>query len=382
MVELQNKGLQMAYFSGWSSIIELQDGQVVSNALDVAFGNIDTALTDIDTKLNGAGYSHIILTPQATEPAALSEGMMYYDLVTHTFVAINDIDGTRLNFGYELNERCSNHTGDIILEAKVIAVSQVNVDSSFEIMLAKADLLETAVAFGVTTSEFAVGGIGAVTKIGRVNGIDTLGLAANAPLYLSDTEAGGITGTPPAIKTVIGYVVQAQTAPAEKNGVIYIDIRSAVALPNVVGFMNQDAATLAAPIDDTPVAVVDYSLDAGDSGSVISTISTPLGTINSPLGGIYEASVYFDISFTPTNDNVRHLSFDIVEDDGGAISTVATYSKEMHKNAEGSSASFNKTFTSKKNAVYHLEYRAGAGEDFADFILQSVSFSLKSINIG
>jgi len=79
MVKLQ-KGNIMAYGSGWSSIIELQDGQTVSDALDVAFNdNIDLALADIDGILNGTGYSQIQFIPLATPPVTLIEGMMYFD---------------------------------------------------------------------------------------------------------------------------------------------------------------------------------------------------------------------------------------------------------------------------------------------------------------
>ena len=209
------------YQSGWSSIIELQDGQVVSDALDDAFiNNIDIALAEIDSVLNGAGYQHIIFTPQATEPSALTEGMMYYDLPTHTFVGVNDIAGTRLNIGYELNERCSNHTGATIPDGKVVAVSGTDVDDNFEMLLADSTLLDTAVAFGVTTSSSLDGEIALVTTNGRVNGVDTVGIGVNETVYLG--TLGNLVGTAPEIATVVGYVVKAQSGIGVADGVLPI----------------------------------------------------------------------------------------------------------------------------------------------------------------
>ena len=42
----------MAYETGWISIVEFQTGQEVSNKFDLAFENIDNALTDIENRLD------------------------------------------------------------------------------------------------------------------------------------------------------------------------------------------------------------------------------------------------------------------------------------------------------------------------------------------
>ena len=376
MVELQNKGLKM-YDSNWSSIIELQDGQVVSDALDSAFGNIDTALLDIDTKLNGAGYSHIILTPQAVEPAALSEGMMYYDLVTHTFVAINDIDGTRLNLGYELNERCSNHTGATITDGKVVAVSGTDVDDNFEMILADSTLLNTAVAFGVTTSSSADGEVALVTTKGRVNGVDTVGIGENEPIYLG--TLGNLVGIAPEITTVVGHVVKAQSGVGIADGVIYVAPRSIISLPNVVAFMNQNTPTASITLSTTPVPVDNY--DVNDSAGIIMGFVPLTGIITAPSNGIYDMTIDFGVDYTETTDNATHLLMQIMANNGvDAPYEVGRYNKEVAKRSVTTNGSMTKTFTGEKNVQYYLQMSA-PDEDFTAFVLENVSFSLKSIDI-
>ena len=367
----------MAYESGWNTIIELQTGQTVSDAYNSAFGNIDLALADIDTILNGSGYKWINFAPQATEPASLVEGQMYYDLPTHTFVAVNDIAGTRLNLGYELNERCSNHTGSTIPEGKVVAVSDTDVDDNFEMLLADSTLLSTAVAFGVTTSSSADGEIGLVTTKGRVNGIDTVGIPVNGTVYLG--TAGNLTGSAPEITTIVGYVVKAQSNAGVTDGIIYVATRSIVSLPNVVAFMNQNTPTASITLGTTPVPVANY--DELDSGGRIMTYEFGAGTILAPANGIYDMTIDFGTDYAETTDNATHLLMQIMADNGvDAPYEVGRYNKEVAKRSVTTNGSMTKTFNGVVDTTYYLVMSA-PDEDFTNFVLENVSFSLKSIDI-
>jgi len=367
----------MAYESGWSPIIELQDGQVVSDALTVSFNNIDAALADIDWKLNGAGYSHIIFTPQATEPSALVEGMMYYDLPTHTFVAINDIDGTRLNLGYELNERCSNHTGATIPDGMVVAINDLDVDDDFEMILADSNTLDTAVAFGITTSSSLDGEVALVTKVGRVNGIDTKGILVNKTAYLGAN--GELTGTASEIATVVGKIVKEQSGVGVADGVIYVDIRSIISLPNVVAFMNQDTPTASATLGATPVLVDNY--DELESGGIIMTYEFGAGTILAPASGIYDMTIDFGTNYDDIGNSVQHLLVEIMADDGvNTPVAVGQYNKEVAKNSTSTNGSMTKTFNGVIDTTYYLQISC-PDNTFANFVLENVSFSLKSIDI-
>ncbi len=367
----------MAYASGWSSIIELETGQEVSDAYDNAFANIDLALADIDNILNVNGWSLIQFVPQATEPSVLTEGAIYYDLPTHTFVGINDIDGTRLNFGYELNERCSNTTGATIPDGMVVAINDLDVDDNFEMLLADSTVFDTAIAFGVTTSSSLDGEIGLVTKIGRVNGIDTKGIGVNQVAYLGTN--GELTGTPPPITTVVGTIVKAQSAPSVADGILYVDPRSVISLPNVVAFMNQTAPTSPTTLSTTPVTVANF--DVNDSDGIMMDYVPLTGIITAPSGGIYDMTIDFGTDYTETTDNATHLLMQIMANNGvDAPYEVGRYNKEVAKRSVTTNGSMTKTFTGEKDVEYYLQMSA-PDEDFTDFILENVSFSLKSIDI-
>ncbi len=367
----------MAYESGWQSIVQLQTGVVVSNKFNLAFYNIDLALADIDGVLNGTGYDYVQLKPTDTPPDPLAEGMLYYDNPTHSLVAINDIAGTKLNIGYEVVERCSNHTGSIIRDGKVVAVGNIDVDDNFEMILADSNLLDTAVAFGVTTSESDDGQIALVTREGRVNDIDTVGIPVNGTAYLGNN--GNLTGTPPPITTVIGYVVKAQSAPGEADGVIYISPRSIISLPNVVAFMNQSAPTASASLGATPFTVINY--DSDDSGGVIMSYEVGAGTILAPADGIYDMTIDFGTNYTDIGNNVQHLLVEIMADNGvDAPRVVGQYNKEVAKNSTSTNGSMTKTFKGEIDTTYYM--RMSCPDDtFASFVLENVSFSLKSIDI-
>ena len=369
----------MAYESGWSTIIELQTGQTVSDAYNAAFGNIDLALADIDTKLNGAGYESVRFIPQATEPTTLLEGMMFYDLPTHSFVAIDDITGTRLNLGHEVTERAYNNTGAIIGEGKVVAIGGIDVNETMEIVLANADALTTAVAFGMTTSEFGIDGLGKVTKIGRVNGIDTVGVAVNQLVYLSDTDNGGLTGVAPAITTVVGYVVKEQSLAGVADGIIYVDPDSIKSLPNVVAFMNQSAPTASTTL--TTVAVEIDAYDVADSGGVIMPFVPLTGIITAPASGIYDMTIDFATNYGDIGQSVLHLLVQIMADNG--VDTpyeVGRYNKELGKSSTSTNGSMTKTFNGEKDVQYYMQMSA-PDDDLTAFVLENVSFSLKSFDI-
>ena len=369
----------MAYASGWSSIVELQSGQVVSDAYDNAFANIDFALGEIDVMLNGAGYEYIQYILNTTPPSVLAEGMMYYDQPSHSFVAIDDIVGTKLNLGHELDERAYNISGQVILEGKVVAVGGQDANDVIEITLANASLLATAVAFGISTSEFAVGGIGKVVKLGRVHGVDTAGVGVNGLLYLDDIAGGGLTGTPPEITTIVGYVIEEQSGVGVADGTIYVEPRSIISLPNVVAYMNQNTATSSITLSTTPIVIDNFN--SGLSGGIIMPYFPSTGIITAPANGIYDMTIDFATDYEQTTDNATHLLIQIMADNGvDAPYEVGKYNKEVARRSVSTNGSMTKTFRGEKDVNYYMQVSA-TDEDFTLFILENVSFSLKSIDI-
>jgi len=370
----------MAYASGWSSIVELQNGQVVSDAYDNAFANIDFALGEIDVMLNGAGYEYIQYILNTTPPSVLAEGMMYYDQPSHSFVAIDDIVGTKLNLGHELDERAYNISGQVILEGKVVAVGGQDANDVIEITLANASLLATAVAFGISTSEFAVGGIGKVVKLGRVHGVDTAGVGVNGLLYLDDAVAGGgLTGTPPEITTVVGYVIEEQSGVGVADGTIYVEPRSIISLPNVVAYMNQNTATSSITLSTTPIVIDNFN--SGLSGGIIMPYFPSTGIITAPANGIYDMTIDFATNYDGVGQNVLHLLVQIMGDNGvDAPYEVGRYNKELGKSSTSTNGSMTKTFSGEKDISYYMQMSA-PDIDLDLFVLENVSFSLKSIDI-
>ena len=370
----------MAYSSGWTAIVGLQSGQEVSNKYDGAFTNIDLALADIDSILNGLGYDKIQFIPQATEPTALTEGAMYYDLPTHSFVAIDDITGTRLNLGHEVNERAYNP--DLVVtipEGRAVAVTSTDANDVIEIGFADASTLDTAVAFGMTTSTFGPESVGKVTKLGRVNSVDTAGILVNGVVYLSDVGDGSLTGTAPEIATVIGYVIKEQSAPAVADGVIYVDPQSIVALPNVVAFMNQDTPTASTTLTATPIAISSY--DELDSNGIIMDYDFLTGIITAPSDGIYDMTIDFGTNYNDIGNSIQHLLVEIMADNGvDAPYRVGQYNKEVAKNSTSTNGSMTKTFNGERDVQYYLQISC-PDDTFANFVLENVSFSLKSIDI-
>jgi len=370
----------MAYESGWTPIVELQYGQAVSDKYDAAFANIDLALLDIDNILNIDGYNTIVFNPQSVPPITLLEGMMYYDQPSHSFVAIDDITGTKLNLGHEVNERAFNPSGSVTLpEGRVVAVITTDANDVIEVGFADASTLDTAVAFGMTTSTFTPNGLGKVTKMGRVNSVDTVGIAVNGTVYLSNVGDGSLTGTPPEITTVIGYVIKEQSGTGVADGIIYVNPQSIIALPNVVAFMNQSVPTLATTLTSTAVEIDNY--DVSDSGSIIMASVPSTGIITAPSNGIYDMTIDFGTNYTDIGNSVQHLLVEIMADDGVNTPTVVgQYNKEVAKNSTSTNGSMTKTFYGVAGMDYYMQMSC-PDDTFSAFVLENVSFSLKSIDI-
>ena len=372
----------MAYDIGWTSIQDLQDGQVVSDNFDDTFLNIQVFLNELNDKYEAPLYLQFV--PQTVDPT-LTEGGFYYDGNQHSFIGRNDVAGTKLNLGSEMVERVVS-TGLVeIPEAMPVAVSG-GIDSSNAIGVVAADaaVLATAVVIGMTTSVIDANGttVGLVTTSGRVNGVDTKEIPENGIVYLA--EGGGITGTPPPITTVIGYVAQPSTLNTA-DGSIFVLPRSIVSLPNVVAFMNMIAEKPAiATLDANRIAVIEYADPIGfpdESGGVIMPYDTLAGTIVAPATGIFDMTIDFGVNYDDIGASAQHLLIEIMADDGVNPETVAgQYNKEVARNSTSTNGSMTKTFKAYKGMTYYAVMSC-PDATFSAFILENFSFSLKSFDI-
>lgn len=133
------------------------------------------------------------------------EGKLFYDykkgnLITHNMYS--DVSGDIMK---EQWVDVVNKSGSTILNGSVVYVDTANIISfrgtsmAFPtIKLAKADKPETVRGIlGVVTHDIPNDSTGLVTTTGTVNGINTTGLVAGRPVYVSGTTAGGLIGTRP-----------------------------------------------------------------------------------------------------------------------------------------------------------------------------------------
>jgi hypothetical protein len=151
--------------------------------------------------------------------------------VTTGQVAWNSLEGTldvgasgvTYQLGQELSFRCKNVSADPILNGE--AVMFMGADAStghIEVAHMIADgTLPGYVFFGVATEVIGVGGLGYVTTLGKVRGVDTSAYADDATLYCDPSNPGSFTETEPNapnLKLLVAAVVKSH--PTE--GILFV----------------------------------------------------------------------------------------------------------------------------------------------------------------
>lgn len=150
-------------------------------------------------------------------------------------LAWNGADGTlefqlkggdvTLQIGQEQVIRVRNSTGSVIENGRAVYLSSSD-GSNFNITKAIGTGDTTsAQTIGITTQEFANGNHGYVTTFGLVRNIDTSNLIEGAPVYLSGTEAGGLTAIKPSAPYHLVYIGACLRVSATK-GVIFVKIQN------------------------------------------------------------------------------------------------------------------------------------------------------------
>ena len=102
-----------------------------------------------------------------------------------------------LQLGQELIARVYNDSGVTLTDGQIVYISGAQ-GNRVAVKLAKADSETTSIGtIGMVTETIAAGAEGFITITGVVNGLNTIGLAQGAPIYLSPSVAGGYTTTKP-----------------------------------------------------------------------------------------------------------------------------------------------------------------------------------------
>jgi len=374
----------MAYDIEWSSILDLQEGQEISDGFNLTFGNIETFLNDLNNRYEAPKYLQFV--PQTVDPVVTAGGF-YYDANQHSFIAKNDVIGTKLNVGSEMIERVWTPDVVAIGEGLAVTVHESDLqDGAVEVTLASCTSFASAIVFGITTSTVGAAGasVGIITKEGRVNGVATNDIAVNGLIYLGENgtfvkSINDVTTPQNAVVTVVGYVVKASSTPTAMDGVIYVNIQNIISLPNVVAYMKRILPTTATSLDNVPLIVDGY--DPLISGGVLMPYNVANGEVLSTNVGIYDAVINFNMSFTDIGNTPRHVLIEVMEDDGaGGVIPAVQSLREISRDSTTLGASFTETFGGDANMMYYVQVSC-IDATLGNFVIENFSFSLKSIDL-
>jgi len=156
------------------------------------------------------------------DPLGFDPGSVNYDPVKGTMNVRNIFPGSSVQVGQESVVFVVNNTVGTIVDGKVVNISGYDAaNDAMEIQLALADKVKDTSILGMTTTEMIDGAVGLVTIFGRVNDLDTTSFTGGDVVYLSDTVAGDLTATRPAIPIQIGHVGKIDAS----TGFIQVQIR-------------------------------------------------------------------------------------------------------------------------------------------------------------
>lgn len=169
----------------------------VTNGVFDPSGSADDALAAAlladDAKFN---KSNGVLTPVANPTYAA--GKMVYNQSNDSLEWMNSESDVRLQIGQEHWIKVYNASGSTISNRTPVYINGVDGGTMLPTVLAAQANSETTMrAIGFATHDIETGTIGYVTSQGRINGVDTSAFAVGSVVYLSDSVAGGITGTIP-----------------------------------------------------------------------------------------------------------------------------------------------------------------------------------------
>lgn len=157
------------------------------------------------------------------DPLGFDPGSFNYDPVKGTMNVRNVFPGSSIQVGQESVVYVVNNSGVTIPDGKVVNISGYDAtNDALEIILALADTVENTEVLGLTTTTMIDGSVGLVTVFGRVNDLDTTGFSTGELVYLSDTSAGDLTSTRPAIPIQMGHIGKIDAS----TGFVQVEIRA------------------------------------------------------------------------------------------------------------------------------------------------------------
>lgn len=220
-------------------------------------------------------------TPSSSEISGHTVGRMYYD-DNYKTVSMDIGSETTLQVGQESIRYVYNATGSEIKISSIVYINGVHSGSGTDtvtIALAVASGITTSEVLGMTTQNILNNGFGFVTTYGNINNIDTAssssqysGMTVGDKIYLSSTELGGVTNTPPSspnIEVHIGRLITKNII----EGKVFVAIHPTLRLNDLVDV-------------STPTPIVDNVLKYNG----IEWIDAPLSTSSASAGVSFYAS--------------------------------------------------------------------------------------------
>lgn len=206
---------------------DYSSGYTANSIPDVNFVTGQTSYLKLDqsTPQNVTGSQAVFdegiifgATPNVSQISGHTAGKMYYDEIYET-ISVDVGTESILQLGQEFVRYVYNSSGSILPNGSAVRIVGVHSGSGVDtvsVNLAIATGATESQVVGITTQEIGVGAFGFATVFGNINGLNTdtgsqySGMTVGDRLFLSATEWGGITNTPPTapnLTVVLGYLI-------------------------------------------------------------------------------------------------------------------------------------------------------------------------------
>lgn len=354
--------------SGWVPISgSVDQGADVESKFDVAFGNIDTFITE---SYQPKAYNSLLPTLTVDKPAYV-EGRVYYNSDKGTFNGMCKFAGVEVAFGHMQHTHVINESGVSIPKGRAVRHNGVNIDGKVRVVPADATSFVNAEIYGVTQQEILNTEEGAIVTSGEIDTLDTSSNPAGVPLYLDETGNGTFTDVAPAIKSQVGGIKVSDAV----NGVLQVSIISNKNTPTIFGGMQGQLDTgLGVGVYDLTAVAQDIG-DYATEKEVVMTVDAPTGKITLPNVGEYRVHFTGGISFTSLA-STRTVYVELYDETNTEVHF--TYAKNIPRDATEDSLGFSWPIDELDGNVHKMRIRSVPDMTIT---LDEVSFDIQSVSI-
>ena len=302
--------------------------------------------------------------PQTTAPTYV-EGQVYYDDNGGTMVIQGKFSAAPIRPGHTSHIHVINNSGATIEKGMAVRHNGVDAQGRVQIEKAIATSFVNARVFGVAQHDIVDAAEGAIMSFGEITSVDTSGVTAGVPLYLSDTVAGTWTATAPTIRSQVGGALTSDAA-----GTLFVSIINNTNLPTIYGGL-QGKTTPLMSLTTTAADITGY---VNETEAVV-TVDATTGVITLPNAGAYRSNFTASISFT-SSTSTRSVTFEVYDITSAAIAY--SYVKNIPRDATEDGVSFSFPETAVANNQVKMRVKASTAMDIT---FDSIVFDVESVNI-